>query len=286
MDVCNEIKKAESKSISLHDDICDVALSSFFQRVKDDNNFFSGVEEWTYSLGGFIKLDHIKYFNIYGTKHVDTFFEVMKDYDYNFIFEIADAISVLCAEKGSFLEEAIAKYLTSLVISNIESNGQEKYIISSDQFGKFEFVTASKYFRENENVTSYIEDITNIKNKKGKNDCHEYSYFLSKVFSDFYAVTSYCSLPFKGSYFHSYSIDKENNLVIDLANNVVMDKDLYYKLYNPKEISITLNSEVDKKLALVDRETNQPNTGPEERRKLLRIALYEEYLHSEGYKVR
>ena len=58
-----------------------------------------------------------------------------------------------------------------------------------------------------------------------------------------------------------------------------MDKDKYYQLFQPQDISIIHNSSVQKELSLTRSKTQQPF----DRCELLQIALYKQYLNSIGY---
>lgn len=58
-----------------------------------------------------------------------------------------------------------------------------------------------------------------------------------------------------------------------------MDKEQYEQIFQPEEVSVILNSQVDKELALTSEKTEQYFA----RSGLLKIALYKEYLQSIGY---
>lgn len=58
-----------------------------------------------------------------------------------------------------------------------------------------------------------------------------------------------------------------------------MDKESYYEMFEPHDISVVLNSEVGEELRLTNLKSNQPFC----RLEVLRIALYKQYLDSIGY---
>ena len=74
---------------------------------------------------------------------------------------------------------------------------------------------------------------------KFKGECHSASLYYLETFKDknIRAITSICNSCQGLSFFHSYVWDRDNNLVYDLARNIVMDKDDYDYLFTLEEIN-------------------------------------------------
>lgn len=134
--------------------------------------------------------------------------------------------------------------MNSPIIQDIIFNGIDTFSIWSEQYGKFTFELASHYFKENRQVTYYME------HNPLPRRCHTHTYFISKILDDLYAITSLCSYYFQGQYYHSYTLDQERNAIIDLCNNAIMDKNQYDCLFQPQEISVILGKHVAKELEI------------------------------------
>ncbi len=210
---------------------------------------------------------------IYTSKHCELFFQLLEKYGYNMIQEIKDAFFNLNRlENPADNSEMIRKFLNSPVIQDISFDNRG-FTITSEQYGKFTSEMASYVFRKNKEVLRYIDK------EAIPQECHTHTYCMSSLLDDFYAITSMCKRYFKGSYYHSYTYDSEENKIIDLCSKMVMDKDMYYRLFQPQEVSVILNSNVDEEL-------NQVKSKLEwfyGRYPLLKIALYKQYLESIGY---
>ena len=268
MDVCGNILKAtETKNAEYNDELYAQVLQEFLGGITE-NITFNG----TMTSG--MKVRKLKDQYIYTSKYVKTFFDILEKYNYNMKQEIKDAMFHLGNLKDpNKNEKLITKLLNSPVIDDISFNGKDKFTIFSDKYGKTDLELATSYFKDNQVVIDYIEN-TNLPRK-----CHQHTLFLSELFEDNYSITSLCRYYFRNGYYHSYSYDKENNKIIDLCFNGVVNKDEYYNIYEPKDISIIPNDEVDIELALTDTKSNQDPS----RCGLLKIALYKEYLNFMGY---
>ena len=100
---------------------------------------------------------------------------------------------------------------------------------------------------------------------------------MSKIFKDYYAITSLCRYYFKGNYYHSYTYDKDSNLIFDLCSNAVFIKDEFDDLFETNEILVVKNKDLEEQLSITDFNSIQP----ESRRKLLRLALFKQSLNLE-----
>lgn len=64
-----------------------------------------------------------------------------------------------------------------------------------------------------------------------------------------------------------------------MCNNSIINREQYYKIFEPNELSVILNSNILAELKVTISKTGQPTN----RCKLLQIALYKQYLKSIGY---
>ena len=210
---------------------------------------------------------------MYSSYEIDKFFNILEKYNYNMHWEIKDAIYHL-----SFLKnpndniKAINLLLNSPVIDDIRFNGKDTFEIVSDEYGKFSFHLATKYLNNND-ITDYI-------NKNGfKPICHIHTYNMSKWYPNWYTITSHLEERILGKFYHSYTYDSDRDVVIDLRSNCVMDKESYDRLYYTNCISKTLNNRIDSEAEIINQKIKLKKVTA----KVLRIALYKEYLNSIGY---
>ena len=103
-------------------------------------------------------------------------------------------------------------------------------------------------------------------------ECHNNAYFLSKEYPDMYLLTSLAHQKFNHPFYHSYNYDKKTNLVYELCLKYAMDKAIYDLIVEPNEIIMIQNAYLPDILESVESKTSQP----EDRCKLLKIALYEQ----------
>jgi len=74
-------------------------------------------------------------------------------------------------------------------------------------------------------------------------NCHQNAEFLLNYNPHLIAITSLCEDGFGDTYYHSYALDKSNDLVIDLKSNLVIPKIMYDFLYKPKELAYVSKAE-------------------------------------------
>lgn len=269
MDICGKIfHTIETENIEFNNAIYDLILQEFLDIIDINVNFYDCETSES-------KVRSLKENYVYTSNYIEDFFGLLKKYNYNMKDELKDAMFCLGHLRDPNRNQTvIKKFLASPVIDDISFNGKNRFVISSEQYGEFSFEMASNYFKDNKRVTDYMED--NVL----PNYCHSHAYFMSEVFKDYYAITSLCRYYFKGDYYHSYTYDNDRNVIFDFCYNSVMDKEAYYEIFQPQDISVILNSEVDNELNLTTLKTNQPVF----RMSLLKIALYKQYLDSIGYK--
>lgn len=267
MDIEKILQATHTENIYINEKIFDNILQEILNKINFNFNF----DNCSTSTDKVLKL---KDAFIYTSDYVQLFFEILEKYNYNMKEEIKDALFNLChLENPNKNKDIIKKLLNSPIIDDISFNGKNEFSIVSEQYGTLVVELASYYFKNNKQMNNYI------KNKQLPNKCHNHAYFMSEVFNNYYAITSLCRYFFKGNYYHSYTFDKERNSIIDLCYNSIIDKESYYKIFEPKNLSVILNSDVEKELELTNKKTDQYIY----RCPLVKIALYKQYLHSIGY---
>ena len=269
MDICDILfQQTEIANKQYNNGIANLVLQDFEKQTHLSFEFEDFDTEIEKLLG--IKNYYLDIIDKYKT----IFFQLLEKYHYNLKFEIMEAINSLGNLKDpNQNQELIQAILNSPVIQDIGFNGTSTFTIWSEQYGKFVFELASYYFRENKQVMYYI------KNNPLSNRCHTHTYVMSKIFADFYAITSLCPFYFQGQFYHSYTLDKDRNTIIDLCHNAIMDKRQYDCLFQPQEISVILGKQVEKELEITLQNTNQKQI----RAILLKIVLYKQYLQQIGY---
>lgn len=270
MEICDNIlNSVEFKTIRRYNDIYRQVYMDFCIESGKSFNFWD--ENASYSS----KVWNLLYEYVYESRYAALFFEIMKKYGYNMRQEIKDAMHHLGLLRDPNENSAIInKYINSPVIQDISFDGKSKFTIESERFGKFVFELASSFYGDNERLVNYV------KNNKLSNQCHNHTYYLSSIFPNFYAVTSLCKSYFGGNYIHSYTYDKERDLVIDLCSNAVVSKESYYSIFKPREVSSVLNDQVWYELGIVNDKSRQTTN----RCYILKIALFKLYLESIKYR--
>lgn len=265
INLCNQIfEQYEVKNLQLNNEIFSIVLEEFLKEVDLEFLFASDMSAAEKVIG-------LKEQYIYSSKceYRSLFFSILEKYHYNMKEEIKEAMFHLGTlqnfEKNSQL---IRKLLGSPVLQDISFNGKDEFTIFSQQYGKFKFKLASSYFKKAELLVQYIKSSELARN------CHHHTYFMTTVFPNFYSITSLCQAYFIGSYYHSYSYDQDNELIIDLCSNSVIAKESYDALFAPEVISKILNRDVPVELVKASSFTKQPI----DRNELLKIALYKQYL--------
>lgn len=162
------------------------------------------------------------------------------------------------------LDETIEKIMTLPWIQDVNCDHNGKIQIHSNQLGDFHFYIASEFYKNNPIISSYINQSVLPQR------CHQHSEFLLTEMH-FPAIISLCRLYFRERYHHSYSYSKEDDMYVDLCNNMVMEKEMYQILHQPKEITMI---EIDN---YQDKLNELGYFLYDEMFDILRIALYEEH---------
>lgn len=259
--------KLESENISNNEVIFETILDIYTQTIKKDF-IFKGCNN------AIDKVLSLKHSYVYDSPYCDIFFDLLKLYGYNFKQEIKDAIDNLGRlENPNDNKAIIESLLKSPVIQDISFNGRDRFTIYSEQFGTTSFTLASSYFNFVEKIKEYID------HEQLNARCHHHTLFLADILPDFYAITALCKYYFYGNYYHSFTYNPDENVIIDLCVNAVLDKDRYYYLYEAKDIVKTKNSDFSDIMRLVD----QKSLHLEDYIAPLRLALYKQYLDYIGY---
>ena len=192
------------------------------------------------NLAPYEKAKMLQYKYGYTPQYSEIFFKTLQENGYNMRAEIQDAMFILGnLPNPNHNKEEIKKLINSKVIEDISFNGKNIFTIVSKEYGKLEFELASYFFRENEKMMSYM-DITKL-----PCHCHNHAYYMSKIFPDLYSITSICQADFLNTYYyHTYTYGREENHIIDLCYNSIIEKNQYYNIFEPWEISVIKNSTI------------------------------------------
>lgn len=137
------------------------------------------------------------------------------------------------------------------IVDTIYKYGDCDYVIKTIDNQKISFSSISGFLRDkiekiegNEYLEHYINSVESLKERES--GCHGLSIYLSKILHNYInmpnnLITGYPSYYIdKNKYLHSWielNVDGELK-VMDSTNNVVMNKDAYYKIKNIKEQEI------------------------------------------------
>ena len=114
------------------------------------------------------------------------------------------------------------------------------------------------------------------------NRYHTHTEYIASILPELYSITSLCNCYFDEKFYHFYSYHRETNQGIDLCSGAIIDYQSYYQLYHPQELSVILNKKVEAKYDLVNQIKTTP-TNPNQFAKLMKIALYKQYLQHIEY---
>jgi len=268
MDICKGIfEKCETALAKKDEQLYSLVLEEFLKLASPSVDF-------GYLQTAGEKVRYLQSHYVYNSPYCKEFFDILKKHGYYISEEIKDAIFYLGhLERHNNNKDLITKLLNSPVIDDITFNGKNKFTITSEELGEYSFYVASLYFKNNPIMKEYI------RTHELPNKCHQHVYFMSNAIGNTAAVTSICPVYFVGKYYHSYTWDQKNNFIIDLCSNAIMEKNDYYRLFEPEELSVILSQNIEDELAY----TNLKSSQPLSRHHLLKIALYKQYLQSIGY---
>lgn len=142
------------------------------------------------------------------------------------------------------------------------------YEIISKDFGKIQFMKAEDSFINDKETLDFIRELGD----KIQDGCHEISFYLIEKYEMFKAVTSICKKGIDNSYYHSFILDDENN-VIDFTANLIMPKEQYYLLQEVNELN-----HINYKEYLEEKDNSIKFDESKTLYNLLRNAIYKQYL--------
>ena len=144
----------------------------------------------------------------------------------------------------------------------------DTYEIISKDFGKIQFMKAEDSFINDKETLDFIRNLED----KIQDGCHEISFYLIEKYEMFKAVTSICKKGIDNSYYHSFILDDENN-VIDFTANLIMPKEQYYLLQEVNELNC-----INYKEYLEEKDNSIKFDESKTLYNLLRNAIYKQYL--------
>ena len=262
---CTElINKTETSCIKENNEIFKKVISELMEIIpNEDIEFTSFTDSYTN------KFLAMKQLYLYTSPYIKQTYEILEKYNYNKIHELQDAIFML----GHLIDKSknkdtISKLLNSPYIDDITFDGFEEYTIFSEQLGKISFTLADEFFIDNFAIQKYMSE------KQLPKQCHNHTYFLSKIFKDATSIISLVPSYFVGNHYHSYTYFEDSDMVIDLCSNAMMKKQTYDKIYEPKELAIIKNKDIDQ----VEKEVLQITDQPNDTATMLIIGSYNHYL--------
>ena len=144
----------------------------------------------------------------------------------------------------------------------------DTYEIISKDFGNIQFMKAEDSFINDKETLDFIRKLGD----KIQDGCHEISFYLIEKYEMFEAVTSICKKGIDNSYYHSFILDDENN-VIDFTANLIMPKEQYYLLQEVNELNC-----INYKEYLEEKDNSIKFDESKTLYNLLRNAIYKQYL--------
>lgn len=118
------------------------------------------------------------------------------------------------------------------VIDEIGVYEDDIYEIRTKNFGEIRFCQADRY--NDLETEQYLASL----GERIIDGCHEISFHMIEKDVSLKAVTAICTKGLGCKYYHSFILDRDNN-VIDLTTNLVMPKEDYYRLQKVEELNVT-----------------------------------------------
>jgi hypothetical protein len=166
---------------------------------------------------------------IFLDKIKDAYYSVLEDTDFkipDIEFNYILSFMLTCSRKRSnldFIKDILIKQ--GIINSYTEKNGN---ITIESKYGTVLFRRALDEFKD-EDLEKYLENISI------EDGCHEIAEYLLSKYDNYKAVTAIAVKNICEEYFHSFILD--GNTVIDIPNNIIMDKDTYYELFMIEELN-------------------------------------------------
>lgn len=229
----------EIKSSLENGDLFTKVVDDFSKKINETFNFIftNKVEAYQVSVDkGLIIIDNFAY----EEEHNHIITPILLKYNYYMKTFIKDSIRNLSKlEDPNKNKELIERIIKCPVIDDVSFDGKSKFTIFSEEYGEYSFFLATEILKEDW-LRNYINKKENLRN------CHGNTVELINRYDEWSSITSLCKNYFKDYYYHSYGFIPKSNQVIDLCSNMIMDKNSFDKLYEPKEIlnlyNITIKS--------------------------------------------
>ena len=154
------------------------------------------------------------------------------------------------------------------IIEKMIAYEDDTYEIISKDFGNIQFMKAEDSFINDKETLDFIRKLGD----KIQDGCHEISFYLIEKYEMFKAVTSICKKGIDNSYYHSFILDDENN-IIDFTANLIMPKEQYYLLQEVNELNC-----INYKEYLEEKDNSIKFDESKTLYNLLRNAIYKQYL--------
>lgn len=204
------------KMISCLEKHVDVDLRKVAQS-DDEVEIFKSLEGWIFNF----------YFDEFrdGLAHINySYHEYQKKLIYNFILSIT--------RNKSNIDILYNMLASKMIITEMFAPDEGEYKIVTENFGEI-------YFRKADHVTDretkkYLKTL----GEQVVDGCHEISFFLIQKDPNLKAATGICTKGLGCNYYHSFVIDRDDN-VIDLTASLIMPKEQYYLLNNIQELNRT-----------------------------------------------
>lgn len=249
--------------IKQNDDIAIKVINDFETLIGQRIGFYTNDTEFN-GAENLCKMIALKYGSVVDSPYLDDFYSILVSYGYFFKHDIIASIQRLGnLPDPNHNKDLIRKLITSPFVDDVSFDG-ENFTIYSHVFGDITFSLIKSVFKDNSRLLKYMNE------NKMVGNCHINVEEVSRLFPEFYSITSLCRFYFLGSYYHSYSLDKVTNTIMDLNSNSLMDKEQFDKVYVPKELMCIKNSRISQ----IYRDVSSLTSQPEKRPIIFKIALY------------
>lgn len=186
----------------------------------------------------------------------ETDFKIV-DMEFNYILSFILSISRK-RENIEFIKELLIK--EGIIDSYEEKNGN---ITISSKYGTLLFRRAQDEYKD-EDLDKYLNNISI------EDSCHEIAEYLLSKYDNYKAVTAIAVKNICEEYFHSFILDE--GTVIDISNNIIMDKETYYELFMIEELNVVNYKEFLEQSKECSKYDESKTLYP-----LLRNAIYKKY---------
>lgn len=179
--------------------------------------------------------------------YLEKFNEIAKKYNYLFKGDIQEIANMLTTSIA--VDKKIEKCKNHSFINNIEQVEENTFTIESE-FGEFSFKNARKTYKKEtkrmlEEAKKYDEEQYNESNLRYH--CHLTALEFIKMHEEYYLISSICPHMFSSTWwFHSYILTPDENTVIDFATNIIMERKMFEKLFEPNNLVKIRREDLDR----------------------------------------